>query len=200
MKYAPHDYQTYATRYIEEHPISAVLLDMGLGKTSITLTALNDLLFDSFEAHRILVIGPLRVARDTWTAEADKWDHLQSLICSVAVGTETERRSALIKPADIYIINRENVQWLIEDSRLPFNYDTVVVDELSSVSLVLKGDSDYTGTINTANTAKVAKVTLGDGCTWTLTGNAYLTSFSGRVSGIVTNGFTVYVNGQVLAG
>ena len=76
----------------------------------------------------------------------------------------------------------------------------IVVDELSSVSLVLKGDSDYTGTINTANTAKVAKVTLGDGCTWTLTGNAYLTSFSGRVSGIVTNGFTVYVNGQVLAG
>ena len=132
MKYAPHEYQKYATRYIEEHPISAVLLDMGLGKTSITLTALNDLLFDSFEAHRILVIGPLRVARDTWTAEADKWDHLQSLICSVAVGTETERRSALIKPADIYIINRENVQWLIEDSRLPFNYDTVVVDELSS--------------------------------------------------------------------
>ncbi len=132
MKYEPHDYQTYATRYIEEHPISAVLLDMGLGKTSITLTALNDLLFDSFEAHRILVIGPLRVARDTWTAEADKWDHLQNLICSVAVGTETERRVALMKPADIYIINRENVQWLIEDSRLPFNYDTVVVDELSS--------------------------------------------------------------------
>ena len=98
MKYAPHNYQVYATRYIEEHPISAVLLDMGLGKTSITLTALNDLLFDSFEAHRILVIGPLRVARDTWTAEADKWDHLQSLICSVAVGTESERRSALLKP------------------------------------------------------------------------------------------------------
>ncbi len=132
MKYEPHNYQTYATRYIEEHPISAVLLDMGLGKTSITLTALNDLLFDSFEAHRILVIAPLRVARDTWIAEADKWDHLQSLICSVAVGNEAERRAALMKPADIYIINRENVQWLIEDSKLPFNFDTVVVDELSS--------------------------------------------------------------------
>ena len=132
MKYEPHNYQTYATQYIEEHPISAVLLDMGLGKTSITLTALNDLLFDSFEAHRILVIAPLRVARDTWTAEADKWDHLQSLICSVAVGTETERRAALMKPADIYIINRENVQWLIEESKLPFTFDTVVVDELSS--------------------------------------------------------------------
>jgi SNF2 family DNA or RNA helicase len=132
MRYEPHNYQVYATRYIEEHPISAVLLDMGLGKTSITLTALNNLLFDSFEAHHVLVIAPLRVARDTWTAEADKWDHLQSLICSVAVGTEAERRSALLKPADIYIINRENIQWLIEDSRLPFNYDTVVVDELSS--------------------------------------------------------------------
>jgi len=132
MKYEPHNYQTYATRYIEEHPISAVLLDMGLGKTSITLTALNNLLFDSFEAHRILVIAPLRVARDTWTAEADKWDHLQNLICSVAVGTEAERHAALMKPADIYIINRENVLWLIEDSKLPFHYDTVVVDELSS--------------------------------------------------------------------
>ena len=132
MKYEPHNYQTYATRYIEEHPISAVLLDMGLGKTSITLTALNNLLFDSFEAHRILVIAPLRVARDTWLSEADKWDHLQNLICSVAVGTEAERRAALMKPADIYIINRENIQWLIEDSKLPFNYDTVVVDELSS--------------------------------------------------------------------
>ncbi|WP_283673594.1 DEAD/DEAH box helicase [Butyricicoccus sp. Marseille-Q5471] len=132
MKYEPHEYQTYATQYIEKHPIAAVLLDMGLGKTSITLTALNDLLFDSFEAHRILVIAPLRVARDTWPAEADKWDHLQSLICSIVVGTEAERRAALLKPADIYIINRENVQWLIEDSKLPFNFDTVVVDELSS--------------------------------------------------------------------
>ncbi len=132
MKYEPHNYQTYATRYIEEHPISAVLLDMGLGKTSITLTALNNLLFDSFEAHRVLVVAPLRVARDTWSAEADKWDHLQNLICSVAVGSEAERRAALLKSADIYIINRENVQWLIEESKLPFNYDTVVVDELSS--------------------------------------------------------------------
>ena len=78
------------------------------------------------------MIAPLRVARDTWTAERDKWDHLQNLICSVAVGTEPERKAALLKPADIYIINRENVQWLIEDSKLPFNYDTVVVDELSS--------------------------------------------------------------------
>lgn len=132
MKYAPHNYQTYATHYIEEHPISAVLLDMGLGKTSITLTALNDLLFDSFEVHRILVVAPLRVARDTWSAEIEKWEHLRGLIYAVAVGTETERKTALQQQADIYIINRENVQWLIESSGLPFNYDMVVVDELSS--------------------------------------------------------------------
>ena len=132
MKYEPHNYQTYAIEYIETHPIAAILLDMGLGKTSITLTAINDLLFDSFEAHRVLVIAPLRVARDTWTAEADKWDHLRNLICSVAVGNETERRAALMKSADICIINRENVQWLIEESGLPFDFDTVVVDELSS--------------------------------------------------------------------
>ena len=132
MKYEPHDYQTYATRYIEKNPISAVFLDCGLGKTVISLTALNNLLFDSFETHRILVIAPLRVARYIWPAEADKWDHLQSLICSVAVGTEAQRKAALRAKADIYIINRENVGWLIEDSGVPFNYDTVVIDELSS--------------------------------------------------------------------
>jgi SNF2 family DNA or RNA helicase len=132
MKYEPHDYQKYATDFILEHPVSAILLDMGLGKTVITLTALANLLFDSFEAHRILVIAPLRVARETWPAEADKWNHLQNLICSVAVGTGAERRAALLKSADIYIINRENVHWLIDESSLPFNYDTVVIDELSS--------------------------------------------------------------------
>lgn len=101
MKYEAHDYQTYATEYIETHPIAAVLLDMGLGKTSITLTAINDLLFDSFEVHRILVIAPLRVARDTWAAEIEKWEHLHNLIYSVAVGTEAERKAALRKQADV---------------------------------------------------------------------------------------------------
>lgn len=132
MKYEPHNYQKYATLYIQEHPISAVLLDMGLGKTAITLTALCDLLFDSFEAHRVLVIAPLRVASQTWPDELRKWEHLSDLRFSVAVGTEAERKAALRAKADIYIINRENVQWLIEDSGIPFNYDTVVIDELSS--------------------------------------------------------------------
>ena len=132
MKYKAHDYQIYAAYFIESNPVSAILLDMGLGKTSITLTAISGLLFDSFEVHRVLVIAPLRVARDTWPAEISKWDHLKDLICSIAVGTESERISALKASADIYIINRENVQWLIEKSGIPFDYDMVVVDELSS--------------------------------------------------------------------
>lgn len=132
MRYAPHDYQTFAIDYIETHPIATVFLDMGLGKTSITLTAINDLLFDSFEVHKVLVVAPLRVARDTWTAEVDKWDHLQNLICSVAVGTESQRRAAFMRKADIYIINRENVQWLVEESGIPFTFDMIVIDELSS--------------------------------------------------------------------
>lgn len=132
MKFIPHDYQKYAIQYIESHNVSAVLLDMGLGKTSITLTALSNLLFDSFEVRRILVIAPLRVAKNTWGAEIEKWDHLKDLKYSVAVGTAAERLSALKKQADIYIINRENVQWLIAESGVPFDFDMVVIDELSS--------------------------------------------------------------------
>lgn len=132
MKYEPHEYQQYATEYIETHPVAAVLLDMGLGKTSITLTALNNLLFDSFEIRKVIVIAPLRVARNTWSAEIEKWEHLSTLVYSVAVGTEAERMAALQRQADIYIINRENVQWLITESGILFDYDMVVVDELSS--------------------------------------------------------------------
>ena len=132
MRYEPHEYQRYATEYIEAHPVAAVLLDMGLGKTSITLTALNNLLFDSFEVRRILVIAPLRVARNTWGAEIEKWDHLSGLRYAVAVGTENERLAVLRKQADIYLINRENVQWLISESGIPFDFDMVVIDELSS--------------------------------------------------------------------
>ncbi len=132
MKYSPHSYQTYATEYIENHPIAAIFLDMGLGKTSITLTAINNLLFDSFEVHKALVVAPLRIAKTTWADEIRKWDHLQNLRYSVAVGTEQERIAALKTSADIYIINRENVQWLIEESGTPFDFDMLVIDELSS--------------------------------------------------------------------
>ncbi len=132
MRYEPHDYQQYAISYIEAHPVAAVLLDMGLGKTSITLTALNDLLFDSFEIHRVLVVAPIRVASFSWPAEIEKWDHLEGLRYSVAVGTAAERLAALKRKADIYLINRENVQWLITESGIPFDFDMVVIDELSS--------------------------------------------------------------------
>lgn len=132
MRYEPHDYQQYAIEYIRAHPVAAVLLDMGLGKTSITLTALNDLLFDYFDVHKVLVIAPLRVARNTWSGEIGKWEHLEDLQYSIIVGTEKERKAALAKRADIYIINRENIQWLIEKSGYRFDFDMVVVDELSS--------------------------------------------------------------------
>lgn len=132
MNFKPHNYQKYAIDYIKTHPVAAVLLDMGLGKTIITLTAVNELLFDSFEVHRVLVIAPLRVARDTWPSEIKKWDHLSVLTYAVAVGTARERKAALLQGADVTIINRENLGWLIESSGIPFEYDMVVVDELSS--------------------------------------------------------------------
>ena len=132
MKYNPHNYQTYATDFILSHPVSAVFLDMGLGKSVISLTAIFDLCLDSFEVRKVLVIAPLRVARDTWPTEIEKWDHLNGLSYSVAVGTETERRAALLQRASVYIINRENITWLIEESGLPFDFDMVVIDELSS--------------------------------------------------------------------
>ena len=132
MRYRPHEYQRYAARFIIEHREAAVLLDMGLGKTVITLTAIDALVRDCFEVSRVLVIAPLRVARDTWPAEIRKWEHLAGLAFSVAVGSEAERISALQRKASLYIINRENIDWLITKSGIPFDFDMVVIDELSS--------------------------------------------------------------------
>lgn len=132
MKYNPHDYQRYAINFIKENPIAAILLDMGMGKTSIVLAAINALMFDSFEVSKVMIIAPLRVAKHTWSAEIQKWDQLKGLRYSIAVGTAAERLKALQADSDIYIINRENVPWLIEKSGLPFDYDMVVIDELSS--------------------------------------------------------------------
>ena len=132
MKYNPHEYQSYATEFILSHPISAVFLEMGLGKSVITLSAIFDLCLDSFLVCKVLVIAPLRVARDTWPAEINKWDHLKGLSYSVAVGTEKERIDALKKQSTLYIINRENVDWLVHKSGIPFQFDMVVIDELSS--------------------------------------------------------------------
>ena len=132
MNYQPHEYQQYATDFIIKNPTAAVFLEMGLGKSVIALTAILELCLERFEISRVLVIAPLRVARDTWPAEIQKWDHLKNLTYSVAVGTANERRAALRQKTFIHIINRENVQWLIEDSGIPWQYDMVVIDELSS--------------------------------------------------------------------
>ena len=131
MKYVPHDYQAYATQFILDHPIAAVLLDMGLGKSVITLTAIHELCLERFEVRKVLVIAPLRVVRDTWPTEIRKWDHLHSLTWAVAVGSPDERLRALRQNAMVTIINRENVPWLVECGE-PFDYDMIVIDELSS--------------------------------------------------------------------
>lgn len=132
MQYHPHDYQTYATNFILEHPVAAVLLEMGLGKSVCTLTAIHELMLNRFEVESVLVIAPLRVARDTWPAEIEKWDHLKDLTYSLVIGTEAERLAALNRPAHIYLINRENVDWLVTKSGVPFDFDMVIIDELSS--------------------------------------------------------------------
>lgn len=132
MKYNPHKYQRYCIEFIKNNPIAAILLDMGMGKSSICLTAIMELMYDSFEVSKVLIIAPLRVAKHTWPGEIEKWEHLKGLRYSVAVGTVAQRKKALQKEADIYIINRENVPWLIEQSGQPFDYDMVVIDELSS--------------------------------------------------------------------
>lgn len=132
MKFIPHEYQQYAIQHIETHKEAALFLDMGLGKTVIALSAIWDLAFDFFEVSKVLVVAPLRVARDTWPAEIEKWEHLKYMTYSVVVGTEEERRQALLKKALVYIINRENVDWLVSKSGVPFRFDMVVIDELSS--------------------------------------------------------------------
>lgn len=130
--YNPHPYQKYAIEFIKQNPISAILLDMGMGKSSITLTAIDDLMHDSFEVEKVLIIAPLRVAKHTWSGECEKWEHLSDLRYSIVVGTAAQRKKALLADADIYVINRENVPWLIEQSGVPFDFDMVVIDELSS--------------------------------------------------------------------
>ncbi len=132
MRYEPHFYQTYTKEFILSHKEAAIFLDCGLGKTVVTLTAVEELLHDFFEIGKVLVIAPLRVARDTWPSEIAKWEHTKNIRASVVMGTVKERTAALMKPAEVYIINRENVKWLIEKSNMPMDFDMIVVDELSS--------------------------------------------------------------------
>lgn len=132
MIYNPHQYQEYATNRILEQDAVGLFLDMGLGKTVSTLTAVDQLLYDYFDVEKVLVIAPLRVAQKTWPDEIRKWDHLKHLRISRILGTEKQRLGALQAKADIWIINRENVEWLVDlyDKNWPF--DMVVIDELSS--------------------------------------------------------------------
>jgi SNF2 family DNA or RNA helicase len=130
MQYKAHDYQEYAKQKIIEQKVCGLFLEPGLGKTVITLSAIWDLMFDSFDISKVLVIAPLRVAENTWTEELEKWNHLTYLRISKVLGTEAQRIEALNKPADIYVINRENVAWLAELGE--WDFDMLVIDELSS--------------------------------------------------------------------
>ncbi len=126
-----HGYQNYSVEFIKSHPVAALLLSCGLGKTVTTLTAVNDLMYEKFEIYKVLVVCPLRVGA-VWKDEVRHWQHLHNLTVSVAIGSAKERRQALMREADIYIINRENISWLIDESGIEFDFDTVVLDELSS--------------------------------------------------------------------
>lgn len=135
MKFTPHNYQSYCVEYIKVHPIAALFLDMGLGKTIITLTAISELMLDMLKISKVLVVAPLRVARDTWPAEVEKWNHLKYLDVSVIVGSEKQRVAALNRQTLVYVINRETVKWLVEyyeNNGLRWDFDMVVIDELSS--------------------------------------------------------------------
>lgn len=135
MEFVPHKYQEIAIQKIFKTPKAGLFLDMGLGKTVITLTAINTLMYDHFDIQKVLVIAPLRVAEDTWSRESEKWNHLKHLRIAKILGNTNQRRRALMSEADIYIINRENVVWLTDELSgigNGWDFDMVVIDELSS--------------------------------------------------------------------
>lgn len=132
MQFKPHNYQSYCIQRIINDSSVGLFLDMGLGKTAITLTAINDLKYNRFQIQRCLVIAPKKVAEATWSKEAEKWGHLKHLRISKILGAESKRIRAVNTPADVYVINRENVPWLVDHYRNDWKFDMVVVDELSS--------------------------------------------------------------------
>lgn len=132
MKYEPRRHQEIAIQFLKDHDRGALFLDMGLGKSSITLTVLNEYLYEDFYLDKVLVIAPKRVAEDTWTREAAKWDHLRHLRISKMLGTAKQRERAYQANADIYIINRENVVDLVEKHGKDWKFDAVIIDESSS--------------------------------------------------------------------
>lgn len=132
MIFNPHPYQAFGQKHIIDNPKAGLLLDMGLGKTVTVLTSIDYLKYHLFDVSKILVIAPKKVAEETWSTEIDKWDHLNHLKISKVLGTERQRKEALKAKADIYIINRENIVWLIAQYGSGFPFDMVVVDESSS--------------------------------------------------------------------
>ncbi|HAP5365460.1 TPA: DEAD/DEAH box helicase family protein, partial [Enterococcus faecalis] len=132
MKATLHPYQEYSKNFILDHPYCALLLDMGLGKTLSSLTAIDELLHTFEIIENVLVIAPLSVAEKTWTDEIEKWDHLQHLTFSKVLGNPKQREEALFKKADVYLINRENVEWLVNYYQRNWPFKTVIIDELSS--------------------------------------------------------------------
>lgn len=132
MKFVPHNYQQFCIDKLVEMPAAGLFLDMGLGKTVTTLTAVKELKYYRFSVCKVLVIAPKKVAEATWSREAEKWDHLQCLRVSTVLGSKTKRVWALATPADIYVINRENVEWLVDYYRNAWPFDMVVIDESSS--------------------------------------------------------------------
>lgn len=130
MQYKAHEYQEYAKNRIVQDEACGLFLEPGLGKTVITLTAIWELLFDYFDIRKVLVVAPLRVAENTWSEELEKWDHLSGLRLAKVLGSEKERKLAMTKEADVYIVNRENIGWLCE--HYEFDFDMLVIDELSS--------------------------------------------------------------------
>lgn len=132
MKFVPHSYQRYCINRVLTTPALGLLLDMGLGKTVITLTAVNDLKYNQFAVNKVLVIAPKKVAESTWAKEKEKWDHLKLLRISTVLGSQVKRIKALNTPADLYVINRENIPWLVDYYRNAWPFDMVIVDEFSS--------------------------------------------------------------------
>ena len=132
MQFIPHNYQTFCIEKLLELPAVGLFLDMGLGKTVTTLTAIKELKYYRFQVYKVLVIAPKKVAEATWSKESAKWDHLQCLRVSTVLGSRTKRERALACPADVYVINRENVEWLVDYYRNAWPFDMVVVDESSS--------------------------------------------------------------------
>lgn len=132
MIFKPHDYQEHAIKKILDLPAVGLLLDMGMGKTICALTAVLDLLHNWFDVAKVLVIAPKRVAEDTWSRETQKWEHTRHLKTAKALGTAKQRKAALESQADIYVINRENVEWLVNHYGKDWPFDMVIIDELSS--------------------------------------------------------------------